>query len=94
MAAEEVGNQVTTWSIIGGIAVGFLCWGLLIYYVIGDKGPPNWDFSVIQDIPGESTYSTMNPERPHGFAPGLMNVDPQHVMDPETGYQMLEKKGK
>ncbi len=96
MAAEKSETMVRTWSIIGAIAISFLMWGLLIYFVIKDKGPPDWDFSVVPDIPGESTYSTMNPQRPHGLAPSIEAnpVEPQHVMAPETEYQMLEKQGK
>ncbi len=94
MAAEKAETMAGTWSIIGAIAISFLMWGLLIYFVIGDKGPPDWDFSVVPDIPGESTYSTMNPQRPHGLAPSIEAnpVEPQHVMGPETEYQKLEKK--
>jgi hypothetical protein len=78
----EAGESlVATWSILVGIAVGFLLWGLFIFHVIGEKGPPEWDFSVIPDTPGESTYSTHNPASPHGLVPGPepMPVEPQHV---------------
>ena len=40
------------------IAFVFLCWGLIIFFMVGDKGPPAWDFSVVEDIPGQSPYST------------------------------------
>ncbi len=40
MPSEEELSAIKTWSIIGAIAVGFLAWGMLIYFVIGDKGPP------------------------------------------------------
>jgi hypothetical protein len=92
MRTEEEFNEVKTWSIIGAIAAGFLAWGLLIYFVIGDKGPPGWDFSVIPDIPGESTYSSYNPVRPHGLAPGPepTHVVPQHVSGPISETQEME----
>jgi hypothetical protein len=89
--SEEEQSAVKTWSILTAIAVGFLFWGLLIFFVIGEKGPPDWDFSVIPDIPGESTYSTHNPSRPHGLVPGPepMPVDPQHVRGPGPEAQQL-----
>ena len=97
MSVEET-SPIKTWTIIAGIAATFLLWGLILFFVIGDKGPLDWDFSVIPDIPGESTYSTMNPERPHGLAPSIEAnpVEPQHVMGPPTGYQSqaVEKQGK
>jgi hypothetical protein len=92
MRSEEELSWVRTWSIIGAIAAGFLAWGLLIYFVIGDKGPPNWDFSVIPDIPGQSAYSTYSPTRPNGLAPGPepASVEPQHVMGPVSKMQEME----
>ena len=92
MRSEEDLSWIRTWSIIGAIAAGFLAWGLLIYFVIGDKGPPDWDFSVIPDIPGQSTYSTYNPTRPDGLAPGPepAAVEPQHVMGPVSKMQKME----
>jgi len=40
------------------IAVVFLIWGLVILVLVGDKGPPAWDFGVVEDIPGQSPHST------------------------------------
>jgi hypothetical protein len=40
------------------IAVLFLIWALFILLLVGDKGPPSWDFGVVEDIPGQSPYST------------------------------------
>lgn len=40
------------------IALLFICWGLIIFFLVGDKGPPAWDFGVVEDIPGQSPYST------------------------------------
>ena len=92
MSSEEELGAVKTWSIIGVIAGGFLAWGLLIYFVIGDKGPPDWDFSVIPDIPGQSTYSSYNPVKPHGLVPGPEStpVEPQHVLGPVSKTQEME----
>ena len=92
MHSEEEFSWIKTWSIIGAIAAGFLAWGLLIYVVIGDKGPPDWDFSVIPDIPGQSAYFTYSPTRPNGLVPGPepASVEPQHVMGPVSEMQRME----
>ncbi|SPF50901.1 conserved hypothetical protein [Syntrophobacter sp. SbD1] len=92
MASEEELSAIKTWSIIAAIAVGFLAWGMLIYFVIGDKGPPGWDFSVIPDIPGQSVYSSSSPIKPHGLVPGPEStpVEPQHVSGPVSEAQRME----
>jgi len=51
------------WIIVVAMAVLFLVWGFLIFFMVGDKGSPSWDFGVIKDIPGESPYSTERPSR-------------------------------
>jgi hypothetical protein len=96
MSVEEETSPIKTWTIIAGIAATFLLWGLILFFVIGDKGPLDWDFSVIPDIPGESTYSTHNPARPHGLVPGPepMPVEPQHVMGPGPEAQQVGNEQK
>ena len=54
---KEKTNRVG-WIIVFGMALLFILWGLFIFFAVGDKGPPSWDFGVIKDIPGESSYST------------------------------------
>ena len=54
---KEKTNRVG-WIIVVAIAILFVLWGLFIFFAVGDKGPPAWDFGVIKDIPGESPYST------------------------------------
>jgi hypothetical protein len=51
-------GKLRSWIIVMAIVVLFFCWGLFVFFVVGDKGPPEWDFSVVEDIPGESPYST------------------------------------
>jgi hypothetical protein len=57
--------------IVLAIAISFLVWGLFIFFSVGDKGSPPWDFGIVQDIPGESAYSTHPPKAPE--------PEPQHV---------------
>ena len=54
---REKTNRVG-WIVVVAMAVVFILWGLFIFFAVGDKGPPSWDFGVIKDIPGESSYST------------------------------------
>lgn len=90
--AEAHESAALTWGILTGTAVLFLVWGLLLFFLLGDKGPPGWDFSVIPDIPGESAYSTQTPFRPHGLVPGPYpgQVEPQHVLGPTSPTQKTE----
>ena len=69
-----------SWLIIIGIAALFVCWGLFVFFTIGDKGSPPWDFGVVKDIPGESPYST------HRYTPGASPApSPQHVAEKPAG---------
>jgi hypothetical protein len=54
---EKKTNRVG-WIVVIAMAVVFVLWGFFIFFAVGDKGPPSWDFGVIKDIPGESPYST------------------------------------
>ncbi len=77
--AEQGGLR--TWAIVFAISFAFLAWGLFLYATIGDKGPPPWDYSIVQDIPGESPYSS----RSQKLVPGGVQdkeVVGQHVKEP------------
>jgi flagellar basal body-associated protein FliL len=51
-------DRLRTWLIILMIVVFILTYGLIVFFTIGDKGPPSWDFGAVKDVPGESLYST------------------------------------
>ena len=55
---EYNGGTIRSLLIVVAIALSFMAWGLLIFYSVGDKGSPPWDFGIVADIPGESVYST------------------------------------
>ncbi len=61
--------------IVSLIAALFLGYGIFMYFAIGDKGNPDWDFGSIEDTPGQSVYSTA--------PPGPM--EPQHVNGMPSG---------
>jgi hypothetical protein len=51
------------WLIVFLLTFLFIAWGLFIFFAVGDKGPPAWDFGVVRDVPGESPYSTESPSK-------------------------------
>ncbi|HME43143.1 MAG TPA: hypothetical protein VKF36_08670 [Syntrophorhabdales bacterium] len=66
--------EIKSWVYVCGLALFFLLYGLFMFYMIGDKGPPGWDFGTVEDIPGESVYSTNQP-----ITGGTAAPEPQHV---------------
>lgn len=64
------------WALVCGLALAFFLYGLFMFFTVGDKGPPDWDFHAIEDLPGKSVYSTY-PEP--GAGPSI--PDPQHVSE-------------
>jgi hypothetical protein len=54
--------MLRSWLVVVGIAVLFLIWGLWVFISVGDKGPPGWDFGVVEDVPGQSPYATESTE--------------------------------
>lgn len=70
-AASRMGLR--GWLIVCAMSVLFVLYGFFAFYVIGDKGPPDWDFGSLPDVPGESVYSTY-PYRGRAVEP-----EPQHV---------------
>jgi hypothetical protein len=55
---QKENPTIKDWLVPIAIAVLFLIWGLLIFFMVGNKGQPPWDFGVVEDIPGQSPYST------------------------------------
>ena len=58
VAEQKESSTVKDWLVPIAIAVLFLVWGLLIFFMVGNKGQPSWNFGVVEDIPGQSPYST------------------------------------
>jgi hypothetical protein len=84
---ENIRAVIRSWSIVALIAATFLVWGLFLFFSVGDKGPPDWDYSIVRDIPGESPFST---HRVRKFVPGKTpprlpedRVNGQHVAGSE-----------
>ena len=58
MSRRESGVQVSlervkTWMIVFSIVLMILGYGLIMYLLIGDKGPPGWQYGSGRDVPGE-----------------------------------------
>jgi hypothetical protein len=82
---EHETSAFKSWVIVCGAAVSFFLWGLLVFYSVGEKGPPAWDFGVVADIPGESIYSTHSARRLPVWVPGASGQAAparQHIMKP------------
>ncbi len=74
--AEHPRLVIQGWLFVCGLAVAFLIYGLIMFSYVGDKGPPDWDFGTVEDIPGESIYSTNPAVRGPAAIP-----EPQHVFE-------------
>ena len=55
---QEKKTTLRSWMIIIAMVFVFLLWGLFIFFAVGDKGSPPWNFGVVEDVPGQSPYST------------------------------------
>ena len=58
VSEQKDSSTLKDWLVPIAIAGLFLVWGLLIFFMVGNKGQPPWDFGVVEDIPGQSPYST------------------------------------
>jgi hypothetical protein len=74
MEREESRKNWKDWFIVCTLAILFLIYGVFMYFIVGDKGPPDWNFGNVEDIPGQSVYST----NPAGQGPAAV-PEPQHV---------------
>ena len=50
-----------TWIIILLLVLIVLVQGGLAYFIIGDRGQPDWDYRPVKDVPGESPYAIYEP---------------------------------
>lgn len=73
---QAVKTRFRDWLIVSAIAILFILYGFMAFFIIGDKGPPDWDFGIVPDVPGESIYSS-SPRGPR-FPEELT---PQHVQE-------------
>jgi hypothetical protein len=93
---ESFRETLRSLGIVAAIAVCFLIWGLAIFFSVGEKGPPSWDFGTVQDIPGESPYSTHPIKEVADLTPLPIEtkeiVDKQHINEPPREAEVVEEK--
>ena len=61
------------WIVVCAMSLLFVAYGFLAFFIVGDKGPPDWDDGSVPDVPAQSVYSTY-PYSEHAGPP-----EPQHV---------------
>lgn len=87
MSETRIGTDrkanLSTFLIVFGLAAGFLLWGIFLFYTVGVKWPPAWDYGAVPDVPGQSPYSTdsarLLPNVPPYFLHERAGLSPQHV---------------
>ena len=74
MKEEREESNWRAWFLVASLALLFLIYGISMILFVGDKGPPPWDFGTVEDIPGQSVYSTAPSVGGAASVP-----EPQHV---------------
>jgi hypothetical protein len=54
-------SALKTWLIILLLVVIVLVQGSISFFVVKDRGQPDWDYRPIKDVPGESPYALYAP---------------------------------
>ncbi len=96
--AHDEGGNLKSWAIISGLTVAVFLWGFLIFFTVGDKGLPPWDYTILPDVPGKSVYSTEGARNYSGEVPkagqkaGGMVLQ-QHVRERPQAGNVLEQPG-
>jgi hypothetical protein len=50
-------STIATWVIIILLLVWILGKGIFSFFIVGNPGPPTWNYRPIKDVPGESPYA-------------------------------------
>ena len=66
-------SSVKTWLIVGLLLLWVFFKGGLSYFMIGDRGMPDWDYRPVKDVPGESPYAMYAP------LPHIQHVDTEQT---------------
>ena len=55
--SEDHGSLAGTWLLIA-VMLGIIFFkGLFSFFVVADKGPPDWDYRPVKDVPAQSEYA-------------------------------------
>ena len=55
---EHRASTFMTWLIIFLLLLIVAFKGGLAYFMIGDRGQPDWDYRPVKDVPAQSEYAT------------------------------------
>ena len=55
--SEHRESSLMTWLVIFLLLLIIAFKGGLAYFVVGDRGMPDWDYRPVKDVPGESPYA-------------------------------------
>jgi hypothetical protein len=69
------------WIIVCAVAILFVLYGFFAFFVIGDKGQPDWDYGSVEDVPAQSVYST------YPYRGRVVQPEPQHVNERPSAAQ-------
>lgn len=64
---------INGWIIVCAMAFLFILYGFFAFFIVGDKGPPDWDYGSARDVPAESVEST------YPYRGRIPEPEPQHV---------------
>jgi len=53
----DAGEKLKSWIIVLLICVFILTYGAIVFWTVGDRGPADWDFGALPDVPGQSAFS-------------------------------------
>ncbi len=80
-----------TWWVVGMIAGVFLAYSAIAYFYIGQRWPPPWRYGAVQDVPGQSIYSSREAQEAAALAPVPQErVQRQHVLGGQS--EITEKQ--
>ncbi len=65
---EHQTSAFKTWLLVLFFVAIVAFQGWLAFTVIGNLGPPGWDYRPIEDVPGESPYAIYAPYYPLPYA--------------------------
>lgn len=93
---EKKESTLLSIGVVLALAVGFFLWGFFIFFAVGDKGPPSWSFGVVEDIPGESSFSTHSHKQFPSIHPQPAQsnlLERQHIVGPAKEPDKSQERG-
>ena len=54
-------SAFATWAVIVLLVLYIVAKGAFTFFVVTDRGQPDWDYRPVRDVPGESRYAIYGP---------------------------------